>query len=95
MNTKVTPRPVPRPTQASQPFWDGAKKKQLWLQYDPVSRRYQFWPRICSVRTGKLNLRWRKTSCYTGFDSRTKQSPGVAPVNRSWPRFSTNWPDGI
>ncbi len=62
MNTKVTPRPVPRPTQASQPFWDGAKKKQLWLQYDPVSRRYQFWPRICSVRTGKLNLRWRKTS---------------------------------
>ena len=62
MNTKVTPRPVPRPTQASQPFWDGAKKKQLWLQYDPVSRRFQFWPRICSVRTGKLNLRWRKTS---------------------------------
>ncbi len=62
MNTKVTPRPVPRPTEASQPFWDGAKKKQLWLQYDPVSKRYQFWPRTCSVRTGKRNLKWRKTS---------------------------------
>lgn len=62
MNTKVTPRPLPRPTKTSQPFWDGAKKKELWLQYDPVSRRYQFWPRVCSVRTGKLNMRWQKTS---------------------------------
>ena len=29
------------------------------LQYDPVARRYQFWPRSCSVRTGKRNLRWQ------------------------------------
>ncbi len=56
------PRPLPRPTPTTQPFWDGAKKKRLMLQYDPVARRYQFWPRQNSVRTGKWNLQWKKAS---------------------------------
>ena len=62
MNANNRPRPAPSPTETTAPFWEGAKKKQLMLQYDPVSRRYQFWPRINSVRTGKLNLRWQKAS---------------------------------
>lgn len=60
MNADTRPRPMPRPTPTTQPFWDGAKNGKLMLQYDPVARRYQFWPRSCSVRTGKRNLRWQQ-----------------------------------
>lgn len=62
MNTNVKPRPIPRPTPTTQPFWDGAKKKKLMLQYDPTSKKFQFWPRMNSVRTGKRNLQWKETS---------------------------------
>ena len=62
MNAKARPRPRPQPTSTTQPFWDGARQGKLMLQYDPVARRYQFWPRACSVRTGKRNLRWREVS---------------------------------
>ncbi len=61
MNTQTRPRPAPRPTPTTQPFWDAAAKNKLMLQYDPVSQRYQFWPRACSVRTGKRNLRWQES----------------------------------
>ena len=61
-DTKTKPRPVPKPTPTTQPFWDGAKKGKLMLQYDPTTRKYQFWPRANSVRTGKRNLRWQETS---------------------------------
>lgn len=58
----VKPRPLPKPTPTTQAFWDGAKKGKLMLQYDPVKRKYQFWPRANSVRTGRRNLQWRETS---------------------------------
>lgn len=61
-DTKTKPRPVPKPTPTTQPFWDGAKQGKLMLQYDPTTRKYQFWPRANSVRTGKRNLRWQETS---------------------------------
>lgn len=62
MTRNATPRPVPVPTAMTQPFWDGAKKRKLMLQYDPSTRTYQFWPRGCSVQTGKRNLEWKETS---------------------------------
>lgn len=62
MNTNVRPRPIPKPTPTTQPFWDGAKKKKLMLQYDPSKKKFQFWPRDCSVRTGKRNLQWKASS---------------------------------
>ena len=62
MNAKANPRPLPEPTPTTQPFWDGAKKRKLMLQYDPSTRGYQFYPRQCSVRTGKRNLQWKKVS---------------------------------
>ena len=61
-NTDVKPRPLPKPTPATQAFWDGAKKGKLMLQWDPVARKYQFWPRANSVRTGRRNLEWKATS---------------------------------
>jgi uncharacterized OB-fold protein len=56
------PRPLPKPTPATQAFWDGAKKGKLMLQWDPTAKKYQFWPRANSVRTGKRNLQWKPTS---------------------------------
>lgn len=61
-DTKTQPRPVPKPTPTTQAFWEGAKNGKLMLQYDPTARKYQFWPRANSVRTGKRNLRWQETS---------------------------------
>ena len=63
MNTEVKKaRPLPRPTPTTKEFWDGAKRGELMLQYDPKSKAYQFWPRQCSVKTGRRNLEWRKVS---------------------------------
>jgi uncharacterized protein len=61
-DTNIKPRPLPKPTPATQAFWDGAKKGKLMLQWDPTARKYQFWPRANSVRTGKRNLEWKPTS---------------------------------
>ena len=55
-------RPLPTPCQTTLPFWEAAQKKQLLLQYDPATNRYQFWPRPASVVTGKANLQWRPAS---------------------------------
>jgi len=60
--TRQTARPLPDPTPTSQPFWNGARDGKFMLQYDPASRGYQFWPRDCSVLSGKRNLRWKETS---------------------------------
>jgi len=57
---KMRPRPTPTPT--TRPFWDAVKKRELMLQYDPVARKYQWYPRAISVRTGKANLQWRRVS---------------------------------
>ena len=62
MNSNSKPRPVPRPTPITQPFWDGAREGRLMIQYDPEAESYQFWPRAASVRTGKRNLEWRAVS---------------------------------
>lgn len=63
MNTpQQRPRPLPKPTPTTRFFWDAAKQGKLALQYDPGARRYQFWPRANSVRTGRRNLEWRVVS---------------------------------
>ena len=58
----TTPRPIPRPTQTTKPFWEAAKKKKLVMQWDPGARRYQFLPRAISIHSGKQNLQWREVS---------------------------------
>ncbi len=86
-------RPAPKATPVTQPFWDGARKGKLMLQYDPATRRHQFWPRANSVRTGKRNLRWKQASgrgtlhSYTvthvptaGFEDRTPYLVGLVEL---------------
>lgn len=55
-------RPAPVPLNFSQPFWEAARKGVLLLQYCPVAKKYQFYPRPVSVYTGKRNLEWREAS---------------------------------
>lgn len=57
-----TPRPVPKPSFYTKPFWEGARDKKLMLQFDPDCKTFQFWPRPTSVKTGKANLEWRQSS---------------------------------
>ncbi len=53
---------IPKPSALTKPFWDAAKQKKLVIQYDPDSRCYQWWPRLVSVKTGKMNLEWKEVS---------------------------------
>ena len=59
---KQAPRPVPRPTQLTQPFWNAAKEGKLLLQYDRKSGKPQFWPRPVSIHSGRSDMEWREVS---------------------------------
>ena len=56
------PRPVPKPSSYTKPFWDGAREKKLMLQYDPEAKAFQFWPRPTGIKSGKANLEWRESA---------------------------------
>jgi len=56
------PRPLPQPWMLTQPFWEATKRGKLLIQYDPVAKKYQFYPRPVSVYTGRRNLEWREVS---------------------------------
>lgn len=53
---------VPTPSLLTRPFWDAARQRKLVIQYDPDSRSYQWWPRMVSVKTGKMNLEWKEVT---------------------------------
>jgi hypothetical protein len=60
--TEAKPRPAPRPTVTSAPFWDAAKQGKLVLQYDRKAGKYQYWPRPIGIHSGTQNLEWREAS---------------------------------
>ena len=55
-------RPAPTPTNITQKFWNAIKEHKFLLQFDPDSKKYQFYPRALSVHSGKQNLEWREAS---------------------------------
>jgi uncharacterized OB-fold protein len=57
-------RPVPKHDVYIQtgPFWDGAKRGELVLQYCLDTNRFQHYPRPVSLATGSRNLEWRAVS---------------------------------
>ena len=59
---KTAPRPAPRPTVTSAPFWDAARQGKLVLQYDRKAGRYQYWPRPIGIASGSQDLEWREAS---------------------------------
>lgn len=59
---EVRPRPAPRPTVTSAPFWEAAKEGRLLLQFDRRAGKYQYWPRPISIHSGTQDLEWREVS---------------------------------
>ena len=55
-------RQVPVPTRTSAPFWDAGKRGKFLLQYDPVAKKYQFFPRPVSIYSGSDKMEWREAS---------------------------------
>ena len=61
-DTPKTPRPMPEPWLLCKPFWEAARDGRLMIQFDPVVKKYQFYPRSVSIFTGRRNLEWREVS---------------------------------
>ena len=57
-----TPRPAPRPTNLTAPFWQAAREHKLVVQYDAQAGAWQFYPRHTSLQSGRRNLEWREVS---------------------------------
>jgi uncharacterized OB-fold protein len=52
---------IPRPTALTRAFWEGARTRQLLLQYDALAGRYQFFPRPVSIFSN-ATPEWREAS---------------------------------
>jgi uncharacterized OB-fold protein len=82
-------------------FWDGAKERRLMLQYDPVAKRWQFYPRPVSLY-GALNpLEWREaagkgalvahTTCHSparGYEKDVPYTVGIVQLDEGPRIFS-------
>ncbi len=55
-------KPLPQPTPETKPFWDGAKKHELWVQRCKDCRKSYFYPRPFCPRCFSWNVEWSKTS---------------------------------
>jgi len=58
----VMTRPVPLPTPTSQPFWDGLRRHEVWVQFSPSLDAYVFYPRVLAPGTLADDLEWRQIS---------------------------------
>ena len=61
-DTPKNARPLPEPWKLCEPFWEAARDGRLMIQFDPVVKKYQFYPRSVSIYTGRRNLEWREVS---------------------------------
>ena len=55
-------RPLPHPTSLSQPFWDGARRHELWLQRCSTCGTHLFYPRRLCTACGSPEVAWVQTS---------------------------------
>lgn len=55
-------RILPRPTPASQPYFDGCAEGELRLQYCVACEQHQFYPRTFCAGCGSQNIDWRAVS---------------------------------
>ena len=62
IDTAKSARPLPQPWKLTELFWEAARNGKLMIQYDPVVKKYQFYPRSVSIFTGRKNLEWREVS---------------------------------
>ena len=55
-------KPLPRPTAASQPFWDGLRRHQVRLQQCEDCGQWIFYPRLHCPQCASRRLAWREVS---------------------------------
>ncbi|MDZ7886218.1 MAG: OB-fold domain-containing protein [Mycobacterium sp.] len=55
-------RPLPLPTPTSAPFWDGLRRREVWIQFSPSLDAYIFYPRVLAPGTLADDLQWRQIS---------------------------------
>jgi len=85
MSDTATARPIPKQGTYvdSAPFWEGAKKQELWLQVCEDTGKFQHYPRPVSIYTGSRNLGWRQVSGNGVIYARTVlRIPGVGTDGR-------------
>ena len=55
-------RPQPIPTNFTAPFWEATRRREFVLQYCPVAKKFQHFPRPVSLYTGRRDIEWRAVS---------------------------------
>lgn len=55
-------KPVPTPTPTTQPYWDGTKNNELWIQRCVTTGRYFSYPRRLSPYVVGGEVEWVKAS---------------------------------
>lgn len=55
-------RPLPRPSDITQPYWDAAASRQLVIQQCRHCGAKQFYPRVLCMKCGSGELEWLKCS---------------------------------
>ncbi|HEY3656311.1 MAG TPA: OB-fold domain-containing protein [Steroidobacteraceae bacterium] len=74
-----------RPSNFSQPYWDGTRERRLLLQFCPITHQYQFYPRPVSIFTGRQNLEWREVAGNRTIYSYTIAELGPGPFRGQEP----------
>ncbi len=75
----VEPRKIqPRPTQLTEPYWQGCREGELRLQFCPDCDQFQFYPRIICSHCGGSSLEWRAVSGLGSIDSFTVVQRGIS-----------------
>ena len=72
-------RPMPVPTQTTQPFWDALALRTIRIQYSPSAGCYVFYPRVLAPGTLADDLEWRQISGAASLYSYTVAYRPVAP----------------
>jgi uncharacterized OB-fold protein len=55
-------RPLPHASPLTQPFWDGARRHELWLQRCRACNTHLFYPRYLCTACGGSDLDWVQMS---------------------------------
>ncbi len=76
------PRPLPRPTQVSAPYWEAARRHELAIQRCASCQRHVFYPRLNCPACGSRQLDWVTASgrgtVYTYTIARRPTHPAFA-----------------
>ena len=103
MSTASNSKPLPQPSDLSRPFWEGARRGELMIQYCAGCDEFQHPPRPQCARCWNAELEWRrcngKGTVYTctvahrpttpGFREEVPYSVAIVELDEG-PRLTTN-----